>query len=69
MDTLSYSLILILLAIGIILIYSVTTRKKCENTVTYKYLPRTFKEEQENPVKVGEIFSDMFIKDTTRVRS
>lgn len=68
-DTLSYSLIIMLLVIGIILIHSVFTAKKCENTISYKYLPRTFKEEQQMPVKVGDIFSDMFLKDTTRVRS
>lgn len=28
--------------------------------VEYKFIPRTFKEEQESPVKVSEIFSDMF---------
>lgn len=28
--------------------------------VEYRFIPRTFKEEQENPVKVGDIFSNMF---------
>ena len=30
--------------------------------VEYRYIPRTFKEEQENPTKVSEIFTDMFNK-------
>lgn len=30
--------------------------------VEYRYIPRTFKEEQEEPVKVSEIFEDMFSK-------
>lgn len=30
--------------------------------VEYKFVPRTFKEDQENPVKVSDVFSDMFTK-------
>ena len=30
--------------------------------VEYRYVPRTFVEEQENPVSVEDIFSDMFKK-------
>ena len=30
--------------------------------VEYRYIPRTFTEEQENPTKVSEIFDDMFNK-------
>lgn len=30
------------------------------NQIIYRYLPRTFKEEQENPVPATEIFASMF---------
>ena len=35
--------------------------KKCPPpTVEYRYVPRTFKEEQENPVQVSQLFQEMF---------
>lgn len=49
--------------------YKLLTQKQCKDTITYKYLPRTFKEEQQTPISVSEVFKDMFLKDTTRVRS
>lgn len=52
---------------SIILLYKVYTRKECTNEIVYKYIPRTFKEEQENPVSVSEIFSDMFLKNSIRI--
>ena len=30
--------------------------------IEYRYIPRTFKEEQENPTKVSDIFNNMFNK-------
>jgi hypothetical protein len=34
---------------------------KCKpNKIEYKYIPRTFKEEQENPVPVYDLFGDLF---------
>ena len=38
------------------------TDKKDITKVEYRYIPRTFKEEQEEPVKVSNIFSEMFTK-------
>lgn len=57
--------LLITLLIGIFLIYAAykTTEKTCpEPRVEYRFVPRTLKEEIENPVKPSEIFSDMFNK-------
>ena len=55
----------ILLIIGFILIIINLTKMytKCpENKIIYKYIPRTFKEEQESPISVEEIFEDLFKK-------
>ncbi len=30
--------------------------------IIYKYIPRTFREEQESPVSVSELFADLFSK-------
>ena len=39
--------------------------KKCPPPkVIYKYIPRTFKQEQDNPVKTSQIFSTMFEEPT-----
>lgn len=68
-DTLLSTITSLLLLVGIIIMYKLLTQKECKDTITYKYLPRTFKEEQETPISVSEVFKDMFLKDTTRVRS
>lgn len=55
--------LLLILIIGIFLIYVSykTSEKKCpEPTIQYRFIPRTLKEEIENPVKVSEIFDKMF---------
>lgn len=33
--------------------------------IEYRYIPRTFKEEQNNPVKVSELFDNMFTNEST----
>jgi hypothetical protein len=34
---------------------------KCPpNRIEYRYIPRTFKEEQDSPIPVSEIFNNMF---------
>lgn len=55
--------IIITMVVGAFLIYVAfrTSEKICPpQKVIYKFIPRTLKEEMENPVKVSEIFSGMF---------
>lgn len=57
------SLILITLFIGFLLIavdYSKMTADCTRTKIIYKYIPRTFREEQESPINVSELFSDLF---------
>ena len=58
------SIIMILIfVIGIVLITISLTKmyNKCENTKTiYRYVPRTFIEDQENPIPLDDIFYSMF---------
>ena len=56
-------LLLILFIISIIFITIDLTKSsfKCEEKkIEYKYVPRTFKEEQESPVPIDDIFGSMF---------
>jgi hypothetical protein len=56
-------LVLFCLIIGSFLIYVAVkvSNKKCpESKVIYKFIPRTFTQEQNDPVKVSDIFSGMF---------
>lgn len=58
-------LILLLLFIGILFVSIgwIKSNQSCPAPIVeYRYVPRTFKEEQENPTKVSEIFDDMFNK-------
>lgn len=53
---------MILLFIGLYVLYisikGITL--VCPKTVEYRYVPRTFEEEQRDPVKPSVIFGDMF---------
>lgn len=51
-----------LLYIGILFIAIgyVNQIKKTIPVIEYRYIPRTFEEEQENPIKVGKEFNSMF---------
>lgn len=41
-----------------------TSNKKCPPPrVEYRFIPRTLKEEMENPVKVSEIYENLFNSD------
>ena len=40
-----------------------------QQQIIYKYIPRTFQEEQDNPVFVSDIFKDMFEKPSPWVAS
>lgn len=57
---------LIMLFVGVALITLVIkNEKKCPvPKVEYRFVPRTFKEEQESPIKASEIFEGMFEKPT-----
>ena len=54
-------LLVLLLICGCILIANSFTSNKCPPTkIEYRYVPRTFQEESLNPVKVTDIFNNMF---------
>jgi hypothetical protein len=65
-DKLLMTFVCILLVIGSILLYKVINTKECTDRIVYKNLPRTFLQEQNNPTKVSDVFSGMFLNDTTR---
>lgn len=39
------------------------------NNIEYRYIPRTFKEEQEQPIPVSEIFESMFEQSSPWIQS
>ena len=55
-------LIMMIGMIGFVsIIVSITKAyNKCSEKVEYRYIPRTFKEEQESPVGLFDIFGTMF---------
>lgn len=55
--------LLLILLLGIFLIYVAfkTSKQKCPPPrIEYRFVPRTFREEQQNPVKVSDIFYNIF---------
>jgi hypothetical protein len=61
---------LLILFFGLVLVYISysSSMKACPPArVEYRYIPRSFKEEQNDPVKPSEIFADMFSKPTPYV--
>ena len=61
---------LIFIGILLITINIVSAEKKCNPSQTiYKYLPRTFEEEQNEPVYVSDIFKTMFSQQSPWVAS
>ena len=57
--------LILLLLLGLIFVILDNTRKpKCKPKIVYKYIRRTFEEEQEDPSYVSEILGDMFIQPT-----
>jgi len=57
------SIIMFLFVIGVVMVVSGyhNQKQKCPPPkIVYKYIPRTFQEEQEDPAKVSEIFDKMF---------
>jgi hypothetical protein len=61
------SLIMLMTFIGVISIVVgyINQIKKCPPPkVEYRYIPRTFEEDQNNPVKISELFNTMFVEPT-----
>ena len=55
----------IIIILGFVMIIIEITRAyyKCPpNRTVYRYIPRSFKEEQENPIPINDILNDMFLK-------
>lgn len=65
-------LVIIIIFIGILFmtVSIVQTTQKCpQEKIIYRYLPRTFEEEQDEPVYVSDIFYSMFTQDSPWVKS
>jgi len=65
-------LLLIIIIISVILIvfeYGRSSVQCKKDTSTYKYIPRTLQEEQEEPFKVYDIFRTMFLQPSPWVSS
>jgi len=61
------SVIIIITFFGVIsmVVGYINQIKKCPPPkVEYRYIPRTFQEDQENPVKISELFNTMFVEPT-----
>jgi hypothetical protein len=66
------SLVLILLFAGVlaITIGYVNQVKSCPPpTIEYRYIPRTFAQEQDDPVKISELFNSMFTEPNPWIRN
>ncbi len=61
------SIVMMITFIGIIAIVVgyINQIKKCPPPkVEYRYIPRTFQEDQDHPVKISELFNTMFVEPT-----
>ena len=67
------SILLAFLFIGVLLIMVEvisSNKKQCTNEkVVYRYIPRTFEEEQSSPTPVSEIFETMFSQPSPWINS
>lgn len=62
--------VILFIGLFIVIIDLVRTYNRCpENKVIYRYIPRSFREEQENPVPLDDIFYTMFNNPTPWVAS
>lgn len=58
-------LVILIFASILMITYHISNKNRCpKNTVQYKYIPRTFKEEQDDPTYVSEILGNMFTDPT-----
>jgi len=65
------SLVLILMFLGVLSItigYTNQTKSCPPAKIEYRYVPRTFAQEQNDPVKISELFNSMFMEPTPWVR-
>ena len=57
-------IIMLIFVVSIMLVYEMTrinTLNKCPKPITeYRYIPRTFTEEQNEPIPIDDIFKTMF---------
>ena len=63
---------IITLLIGIILLaiyFIINQEEGFKQNVVYKYIPRTFKEDEESPIFVSEIFKTMFTQPSVWIDS
>lgn len=66
----TFIVILTFLGIIAISIGYVNQIKKCPPPkVEYRYIPRTFQQDQDNPVKISELYNAMFTEPTPWIRS
>jgi len=57
----SFVLILLMVAIVFMIIGYINQLKTCPPPIIeYRYIPRTFKEEQESPVPIDDVYGSMF---------
>jgi hypothetical protein len=59
-----YIILLIFVSITILVYYFAKQQKCPKPTIQYKYIPRTFEQEQDDPTYVSEILGNMFIEPT-----
>jgi len=53
--------IIVMISIGIFLILKGSMKcPKIDTKIEYRYIPRTLQEEEKEPVKVSDMFRDMF---------
>ena len=72
MDILNGFFIIILLAVFVMMTMFFSIKyadKNNQQTIIYKYLPRTLVEEEESPVYVSEIYKAMFSQPSTWIDS
>jgi hypothetical protein len=68
------NLFVILIFIGFVMLIidyvKKSTYNKCpKNKIIYKYIPRSFKDQQEDPVMISEIFDELFSQPTPWISS
>jgi len=61
--------IFIFIGIILIVINITSSNKMCpKSQIIYKYLPRTFDQEQDDPIYVSDVFADMFSQSSVWVK-
>ena len=61
-----FLLLMLMFGLVLVIIEFIRTSQKCPTQkVIYKYIPRTFEEEQNEPIYVSDIFRTMFTQPST----